>query len=137
MNKDAAFPLAPEVNDQSRGYWEGTVKGELRMQTCDNCSTMRFPEAPVCPNCLSPDATWQPVSGNGNLWSWIVMHQKAFRSYADQVPYMVAFIELDEGPFMMSALVDAPDDLRCGMRVTVEFVELDAERSAPVFRVVA
>lgn len=136
MRKESALPLAPAVNDQTRGYWEGTKLGELRVQTCDECSHSRFPEAPVCPACLSPDATWTAVSGRGRLWSWIVMHQKVFRSYLDEVPYLCAFIELEEGTFMISSLVDPPADLACDMKVEVEFVDLDDERAVPTFRVV-
>lgn len=137
MRKESALPLAPAVNDQTRGYWEGTKIGELRLQTCGQCGNQGFPEAPVCPKCLSPDAEWKPVSGRGRLWSWIVMHQKAFPSYRDEVPYICAFIQLDEGPFMISSVVDPPAELRCDMPVQVEFVDLDDDRAAPVFRVVA
>src|ERR1700712_892561 len=134
MNKESALPLAPEVNDLTEGYWEGSRVGELRMQTCDECGTKRFPESPVCQRCLSPDFTWLAVSGRGRLWSWIHMHQKAFRSYADQVPYLCAFIELEEGLHLISTLVDPPAALVCDMPVQVEFVELDERRSAHVFR---
>jgi uncharacterized protein len=137
MRRESALPLAPAVNDQTRGYWEGTKAGELRLQTCGPCGHQWFPESPSCPRCLSPEVDWQPVSGRGRLWSWIVMHQKAFASYRDEGPYLCAFIELDEGPLMISTLVDPPDDLRCDLPVRVEFIDLDSDRAAPVFRVEA
>jgi uncharacterized OB-fold protein len=136
MKAEAILPLSPDVTPTNQGFWEGTKKGELRLLTCAECGTQRFPETPVCPNCLADQATWQPASGRGRLWSWIVMHQKAFPSYLDQIPYLVAFIELDEGHFMVSTLVDPPPDLHCDLPVQAEFVDLDDERSAPVFRVV-
>ena len=136
MNREAALPLLPDVTAVNKGYWEGTKQGELRLLTCSSCGTRRFPESPVCPTCLSDKANWQAVSGGGRLWSWIVMHQKYFPSYIDSVPYLVAFIELDEGNFMIADLIDPPVRVKCDMKVRVEFVELDAHRSAPVFRVV-
>lgn len=136
MNAEAILPLSPEVTAANEGFWAGTKQGELRLQTCTECGTQRFPETPLCANCLSQEATWKPVNGRGRLWSWIVMYQKAFPSYLDQIPYLVAFIELDEGHFMMSTLVDPPSELQCDLPVQVEFVELDEQRSAPVFRVV-
>jgi uncharacterized protein len=136
MKADAILPLAPEVTPLNQGFWEGTKQGELRVLTCTECGTTRFPESPLCPKCLSPLSTWQPVSGRGRLWSWIVMHQKAFPSYLDQIPYLVAFVELDEGHFMISTLVDPPEQLSCDVPVRVEFADLDEHRSAPVFRVV-
>ncbi len=135
MKAEAILPLAPEVTAVNEGFWDGTKQGELRVLTCAECATARFPESPLCPNCLSQDAAWRPVSGRGRLWSWIVMHQKAFPSYLDQIPYLVAFIELDEGHFLISTLVDPPVQLQCDLPVQVEFVELDEQRSAPVFRV--
>lgn len=137
MKPEAALPLMPPVTPLNEGYWEGTRNGELRLLTCGKCATQRFPESPVCPNCLAEESSWQPVSGHGKLWSWIVMHQKYFPSYVESVPYLVAFIELDEGCFMIADLVDPPAELRIDMPVQVEFLEVDAERSAPVFRVVA
>ena len=136
MNTQSALPLAPEINEQSRGYWEGTLVGELRLQSCDECGTNRFPEAPVCPHCLSESATWRAASGRGRLWSWIVMHQKTFKSYLEEVPYICAFIELEEGVHLISTLVDPPSQLACDMPVKVEFLSLDADRSAHVFRIV-
>jgi uncharacterized OB-fold protein len=136
MKADAILPLSPEVTPANQGFWQGTKQGELRLLTCGSCGTQRFPETPVCPNCLAEESTWQPASGRGRLWSWIVMHQKAFPSYLDQIPYLVAFIELDEGHFMISGIVDPPADLQCDLPVQVEFLDLDDERSAPVFRVV-
>jgi uncharacterized protein len=136
MNKEALLPLSPEVTLTNKGYWEGTKKAELRLLACGNCGAQRFPESPVCPSCLSAEASWQRVSGRGRLWSWIIMHQKAFPSYLEQIPYLVAFIELDEGPFMISTVVHPPGELHCDLPVQVDFLDLDDERSAPFFRVV-
>lgn len=137
MDTEALVKIMPPVTDANRPYWEGTLVGELRLQTCDDCQTTRFPEAPACPRCLSESATWRVASGRATLWSWIIMHQNYIAAFADELPYLVAFVQLEEGPSMYSALVDPPDDLCCDMPLEVVFDQVSQERVVPKFRVVA
>ncbi|MDF5754326.1 OB-fold domain-containing protein [Spongiactinospora sp. TRM90649] len=109
MNVAAYARLLPDITADNQPFWDGCAAGELRLQTCGECGTHRFPEAPVCPRCLSRACVWQAVSGTGTLWSWITMHQKYFPAFADEVPYRVAYIKLTEGPFMVGALVGSQD----------------------------
>ena len=135
MDVDALVKIMPPVTDANRPFWEGTLAGELRLQVCDSCGLARYPEAPVCPRCLAEQATWTAASGRARLWSWIVMHQNYIAAFADELPYLVAFVQLDEGPFMYSAIVDPPAELRCDMPLEVVFDILSAERAIPKFRV--
>jgi uncharacterized protein len=135
MNVDALIKIMPPITDANRPYWDGTLAGELRLQKCDNCSTWRYPEAPACPACLSDSATWTPVSGRARLWSWIVMHQNYLPAYADELPYLVAFVQLEEGPYLYSTIVDPPGELACDLPLEVVFERLSAERAIPKFRV--
>jgi uncharacterized OB-fold protein len=131
-----AYPkLLPAETDANRPFWEGLRAGELRLQSCNACARLRYPESYVCPNCLSPDYTWRAASGRGRLWSWIVMHQRYFPAFADELPYNVAFIRLDEGPYLMSSLVELPDDLRIDEPVEAVFVPVPGDRVIPKFRV--
>jgi len=137
MDIDALLKIMPPVTDANRPYWEGTLSGELRLQICDHCQMPRFPEAPACPRCLGENATWRAVSGRATLWSWILMHQNYIAAFADELPYLVAFVRLEEGPFMYSTLVDPPPQLRCDLPLEVVFEGLSPERAVPKFRVVA
>lgn len=132
---DPRSELLPVLDDRTREFWEGCRAGELRLQRCDTDDTFRYPYSPVCPACLSSDFTWTAVSGEATLWSWVVMHQKYFAAFADRVPYLVSFVQLREGPFMISSLTGDVPDLHCGQPLTVRFEEIDAERSIPVFAV--
>lgn len=133
----ATYPeLLPAENDANRPFWDGLRAGELRLQVCRACGTRRYPESYVCPKCLSPDSTWQAASGRGRLWSWIVMHQRYFPAFADELPYNVAFVQLDEGPHLMSSLVEIPDDLRIDEPVEAVFVPVPGDRVIPKFRIV-
>lgn len=121
MNVEAYSALLPEVTAENRPYWDGCAAGELRLQSCDGCGARWFPQAPVCPRCLSDSFTWKAASGAGTLWSWITMHQRYLPAFADELPYLVAYVKLAEGPFMISTLVDPPDELRLDLPVHAVF----------------
>src|SRR5690242_15441732 len=104
MNLAEYEALLPAITEENRPYWDGLEAGELRLQTCVKCGTRRFPDSPVCPSCLADESRWEAVSGRGRIWSWITMHQRYFAAFEDELPYTVIFVELDEGPRMMSAL---------------------------------
>ena len=73
--------------------------------------------------------------GRGKVWSWIVMWQRYFPAFEPDLPYNVAYVELDEGPKLMTNLVDvASEDIRCDMPVEVVFDEVTDEISLPKFR---
>ncbi|MGI5519276.1 Zn-ribbon domain-containing OB-fold protein [Streptomyces sp. CA-106131] len=135
MNTDLLIAMLPAVTDANRGFWEGTLAGELRLQYGDS-ATPRFPEYPVDRVTLNESLTWRKASGRATLWSWIRMHQRYVPAFADETPYLVAFVQLEEGPFMVSTIVDPPDDLQCGMPLEVVFERLSNDRAIPKFKVV-
>jgi uncharacterized OB-fold protein len=125
----------PSLNRLNRPFFEGARQGELRLQRCDACGHYWFPPSTNCPHCLSKAMTWTPVSGRGRVWSWIVMHQRYFKSFEPDLPYNVAFIKLDEGPFMMSTIVGTPvEAIHCDMPVEVTFEPATDEIAIPKFR---
>jgi uncharacterized OB-fold protein len=123
----------PRVDDLSRPFWEAANRGELTLQRCRECGQWRYPPSWGCPNCLSEGTEWAPVSGRGALYSWVVFH----RSYhpAFEVPYNVAIVELEEGPRLMSNVVECSlEDLRVGMPLEVTFERVTEEITLPKFR---
>lgn len=131
--QEYAKPLPP-VTKLNAPFWEGTKKGELRLQTCNECGQRWFPPSSHCPNCLSRDFDWKAVSGRGKVWSWVVFHQRYFKAFADDIPYNVTFVELEEGVMMMSKLEGIEDDqIKCDMPVKVAFEEATDEQSVPYF----
>jgi uncharacterized OB-fold protein len=127
--------ILPPINDANRGFWAGTRARELRLQYGDS-GVPRFPEYPVDSQTLNVGSEWRKVSGRATLWSWIRMHQNYFGAFADEIPYLVAMVQLEEGPMMVSTIVDPPDELELGMPLEVVFEQLDDERVIPKFRVV-
>lgn len=128
------FPL-PEINDNTRPFWEATSKGELRMQKCTDCGYIRYPINPVCTKCLSSNTEWVKLSGKGSVWSALVYHHVFNPAFADDVPYNVSMIQLDEGPRMFSNVVGcAPDAVKVGDAVEVTFDKVSDEITIPRFK---
>ena len=97
----------------------------MRLQRCASCGTWRYPPGPACHECLSPEYDWREVSGGGELLSWIVFRKQYLPQYP--APYIVVAVRLDEGPTMISNLVDEPEDGRSliGRRVRLRLVDMD------------
>jgi uncharacterized OB-fold protein len=125
----------PRIDERNKPHWDGNAAGELRVQRCDDCSTLRFPASRWCPNCLSEKASWHKVSGKGTVWSWCVFHRAYFKGFEPDLPYAVALIELDEGPKIYSNLVDVTrDKIRIGMRVRAVFEKATDDVTLVKFR---
>lgn len=86
-------------------YWEHVAAGELRLQRCASCGHYRYPPGPVCPECLTPECTWEPLSGQGSLLAWTVFHRQYFPEI--EVPYVVVAVRAQEGPILIGNLAGA------------------------------
>lgn len=125
----------PTLTDENRPFWEAAARGELRLQRCRACRRHRYPIAPVCPRCLAAEHEWEPVSGRGRVFSFVVFHQVYHRAFQGDVPYNVALVQLEEGPFMFSNVVGIRnEDIRCDMPVGVMFEPVTGEITLPRFR---
>ena len=135
MTQDHYAKPLPHPSKLSRPFWEGAKRHELLLLNCNACGKIWFPPSSRCPNCLSTDIAWKPASGKGKVWSWIVMWQRYFPAFESEIPYNVAYVELDEGPKLMTNLVDvAPEDIHCDLPVEVVFEDATEEISLPKFR---
>jgi len=130
---DYSKPL-PEVTDETRPFWDGARSEQLRLQQCARCGHIRYPISRTCPECLEEGHEWVPLSGRGEVWSSIVFHQVYDKAFADDVPYNVSLIQLDEGPRMFSNVVGVPpSDVQVGDRVRVVFDPVTEEVTLPRF----
>jgi uncharacterized OB-fold protein len=125
----------PAPDPESRPFWEGCHAHKLLIVRCTNCGTFRFPATSFCAKCDSPNHEWVEASGKGKVFSWIVVRHPVPKDiYADEVPYVVALVTLDEGVRMPANIVDcAPEEVTADMRVTVGFRDVTPEISLPVF----
>lgn len=122
----------PVVNRDNAGFWEGVRQHRLLIQRCTGCGTLRHPWLPGCNTCAGPDWDTVEASGEGAVYSYVVMHHPPFPAFTP--PYAVALVELAEGVRMISNVVGtAPDKVRIGMPVRLAFQEYDDALVLPVF----
>lgn len=100
-----SFP-EPEITPLNKPYWDGLKEGELRFQRCNSCGNRWLPARESCPKCLAVDAEWCPASGRGKILSWVVYHTAYHDAFAGRVPYDVTLVELEEGPRLLTNIVN-------------------------------
>ncbi|MEV6503415.1 bifunctional MaoC family dehydratase N-terminal/OB-fold nucleic acid binding domain-containing protein [Streptomyces prunicolor] len=126
----------PVVNRDNAGFWEGVQRHQLLIQRCTDCGTLRHPWLPGCNACGGPDWDTIEASGEGTVYSYVVMHHPPFPAF--DPPYAVGLIELAEGVRIVSNVVGVPyDKVRIGLLVRLEFQRYDDEDGPlvlPVFR---
>jgi len=128
----------PVPSQESRPYWDGLRKQKLMMPHCDNCGRFWFPPSLLCPHCNSAKSTWTATGGRGRIFSYVVYHRVYHPGFADEVPYTVAVIELDEGPRMISNVIGiAPEKVECDMRVEVAYQPITEKITLPKFKPIA
>ena len=124
----------PAITPAIAPFFEGAKRNELVIQKCTACGTYRFPPRDICSNCLSNRSQWEKVSGEGEVFSYNIMHQVYHPGFAAEVPYAVVLVELKEGPRITSNLVGVPaNEVRIGMPVKAVFEKLSDEVTLPKF----
>jgi uncharacterized OB-fold protein len=129
--------LLPDLGDEnSAPFWEGCARGELLVQACASCGLRRMPPRPMCPRCRSLEIRWEPTSGRGRIWSFIVPHPPLLPAFAEVAPYNAIIVELEEdrsirfaGNLVMSADGEIneidPTTIDIGEPVQVVFHRID------------
>ena len=127
----------PFADADTRPYWEYCKRHELRMQRCAECRQVRFPPRPMCPACQSMRDEWVPMRGTGTVYSWIVVHPPVLPAFADDAPYAVALVQLDDDPTLrlVGTIVGMPlDELAAGIAVEVVFDDVTEEVTLPKWK---
>jgi len=121
----------PQPTPETQHFWDGTKSGELRLQRCNSCHKVYFPPRPFCPACASRDVGVFKASGKGRLYSYVIHHRPV---PGVTPPYAIAVVELDEGPRMMTNIVDCDlDAVRIGQSVRLVFKPSDGGAPVPMF----
>jgi uncharacterized OB-fold protein len=114
--------LVPQPVGLNAEYYAYCAAGELRFQRCTACATWRHPPRARCAACGSDAWEWALASGRGVVYSWTVTHRPLDPGFADEVPYAVLVVEMEEGPRVVGNLRGlAPSELTIGLPVEVEF----------------
>jgi uncharacterized protein len=128
--------LTPVARDEaSAHFFDATAQGRFLLRRCDDCSHVRAPEVPMCTECLSESFAWFDARGSGHIESWVVLHSRAGADGVAPEPRIVVTVELTEGPWIVSALLDVDaGEIVHRMPVRVAFERPEESEAIPVFR---
>ena len=119
----------------SEPYWAALRDHRLIVQRCGACGLMRHYPQPLCPQCYAGEVDWIDAAGTGVVHSWTISHKAFLPAFTDQVPAIYVIVDLDEGVRVNSVLRDtAPEDLRIGLPVAVDFLDVSETLTVPIFR---
>lgn len=126
----------PVADWETRGYWEGAGRHELVLQRCRACGTVQHRPRALCVSCLRDEIEHFVASGRGTVYTFTVTEQNQAPPFRDAVPYVLAYVELEEGPRLLTNIVGCePADVRIGMPVRAEFRTSPSDAlGVPVFR---
>ncbi len=124
----------PKPTPETQHFWEGAKAGQLKLQSCNECSKTYFPPRPFCPGCGSRDVKVVNASGKAKLHSYVI-HARPAPGF--DPPYAIAVVELAEGPRMMTNIVgcpQTPEALQLDMDLEVTFVKQTDDIALPMFK---
>jgi uncharacterized OB-fold protein len=125
----------PEITPLTEPFWSALRERKLVVQRCDACQTLRFPPELGCFECGSMASTWQPMSGRATLWSWTVGHPPLLPFFAERAPWPVVVVQLEEGPRMVTNIIDVPvEQYEFGMWLVADYEDVADDVTLVVFR---
>ena len=135
---DVSKPL-PAITTEAKPFWDAALQNRLVMQRCNDCRAWIWTPRPMCNECGSERIEWTPMSGKGSVYSFTVIRQvvgrAASKAFEPDIPYVVAWVDLDEGPRMITNIVGCPvEAVQLGMKVSVVFDKASDEIRLPKFK---
>lgn len=124
----------PSPDDETRPFWDAAREGRLLIRRCDGCGQAHFYPRPFCPRCWGDAVRWEDACGRATLYTWSVVCVNDLPPFPERVPYVAAMVDLEEGPRMMTNVVDCDfDRLAVGMPLVVRFRPVSDDVTIPVF----
>jgi uncharacterized OB-fold protein len=135
---DVRKPL-PAITSEAKPFWDAAAQQQLKIQRCRDCKAWVWTPRPACNECGSEKVDWTDMSGRGTVYSFTVIRQivgrAASSAFAPDVPYVVAWVDLDEGPRLITNIVGCPvETVNLGMKVDVQFEKASDKVWLPKFR---
>lgn len=125
----------PGDNPDTKAFWDGCRQHLLLFQKCGSCGHVRWPPALLCPHCHGREADTIASSGRGTVFSYVIYRETPHPAFQADLPYVVALVELDEGPRLITNIVGCPcEDVACDMPVAVVWDDVTETVSLPKFR---
>lgn len=134
MSTPAPRTDLPTIEEESRPFWDAAKEGRFLIGRCGNCGKVHHYPRPFCPFCWSEDVSLVDASGKATLYTYSTVYVNDLPPFRDQLPYVAAMVELEEGPHVMTQLEDVEaDELRIGMPLVVKYRPLTDDITIPVF----
>lgn len=125
----------PRPTAASLPFWEAAKRHELQIQCCGSCGALIFYPREACPECLSSNLAWIKVSGKGTVYSYTIAQAPTHPAFAEDVPYVIAIVELAEGPHLTTNIVGCKAEaVKVGMPVVATFEDVTPEMTLVKFR---
>ena len=131
MGEKPRRPLPTLLEPDTQPFWEATKNHELRYQVCDDCDKIVFYPRRHCPHCMGLNLSWKTSQGEGSVYTYTVIRQIGHPAFRERAPYIIAWIDLDEGFRMLSTIVG--DEITIGQRVRVTWDDQENDISLPLF----
>ena len=135
---DVRKPL-PAITNEARAFWNAAAQQQLSIQRCQDCRAWVWTPRPSCNECGSEKVEWTAMSGKGEVYSFTVIRQvvgrAASKAFEPDIPYVIAWVDLDEGPRLITNIIGCPvEDVKLGMKVTVQFEKASEKIWLPKFK---
>jgi uncharacterized protein len=127
----------PQPDGVTQPFWDSVKQHAMKIQRCNDTGKYFFYPRGMSPFTLSDNISWEPVSGRGTLHAFTIVYNQRAPGFADEVPYVVAMVELEEGARMMTNLIDVQPDpahVKIGMPVEIVYDDVTDEITLPKFR---
>ena len=132
--KDYVKPI-PGASEETLPYWKALTEHKLMLPKCPECGRISFPPRAMCPKCLNFDQVWTELSGKATVHTFSVVYQNGAPGFRDEVPYVVGYVTLDEGPQMMTNVIGIdPKDVKIGQKVEIVYEDIMDDLTIPKFK---
>jgi uncharacterized OB-fold protein len=127
-------PIPNLADPNMAPFWRAAHEHRLTAQRCTTCHETRFPALPICPACLELGYEWVDTATEGVIWSYVVYHRAFHPGFADELPYVVAIVENDDGIRYTGRVLGPRESVRVGARVRTVFSDETDEFTLPMWR---
>jgi uncharacterized OB-fold protein len=127
----------PTTTPETKPFWDAANEGVFLLQRCRDCRQVQYFYRALCAHCMSDQVDDLPSSGRGTVWTYSVVYRNRTPGYSENVPYVVALVELEGGVKVISNVItDDPEAVTFGTEVEVLFAEAKNQQSIPLFKVI-
>jgi len=123
----------PDIDTTTSAFWRGAAEGRLLGSSCAECGAIAMYPRGFCPSCWSDQVEDVELSGKATLYTDSVVRMNPMPPLADGVPYVAAVVDLEEGPRLMTRLVDDPESVSIDMQLSARFATVDDDEGMVVF----